>query len=94
MKHLLLLAAVATAACNPTCQQVCNKLDRCGFDDAVQVNVCQATCERQLLFVQELDDEDAALKQFNDHRRCIGNTSCDDLAAGQCVDDELFAVDE
>lgn len=93
MRLLLFSAALLAAGCAPTCAEVCNKLDRCGFDETVQVVECRTTCERQLSFAQELEDDNAAVKAFNDHRRCIGNSSCDELEAGVCVVDDLFAID-
>ena len=95
MKHLLALLSVGLlSACTPTCQQVCNKLDRCEFDTTISANACQQSCEQQLLFSQDRDDDDATLKEFNEHRRCIESSTCDELEAGECVLDDVFAVDE
>jgi hypothetical protein len=93
MRPFLFAAVVFAAGCAPTCAEVCNKLDRCGFDGTVQVIECRTACERQLAFAQELDDDNVAVKAFNDHRRCLGNTSCEDIEAGVCVEDDLFAID-
>lgn len=89
---LALAVLVLGAGCPPTCQQVCSKLDRCGFDGSVPRAECQLSCERQLSAFRD-DDDDDGLANFNDLRRCIGGNSCDSIDEGVCFDDALFAIE-
>lgn len=97
----LRLAACATAlhltACAPGCDQLCNKLDRCGINPIVSELDCREQCRTQLdrLGDKDTDDGDPAIdpeerKAFRQHRVCIGSHSCDELLAGACYDETLF----
>lgn len=77
------LASTLLAGCEPTCAQMCNKLERCGLAGEVDNRECEESCNRELGDARDLKDKDV-LKAFNAHRRCIGNASCDDLDAGEC----------
>lgn len=91
---LVLIGGMAwgLGGCPPTCQSLCNKLDRCDLEPTLSRSECQTSCERELE-VRRDDDEDRELLQaFNRHRICLGNNSCDEIAAGACFDEELFPI--
>jgi hypothetical protein len=96
VQRLLVAALVPAlgllAGCPPTCQQLCAKLDRCGFDPLVTVNECRISCERELDAYKEDDDKEGQ-KVFNQERRCLGAHSCDEIATGACYDEELYLFD-
>jgi hypothetical protein len=81
------------AGCPPTCQQLCGKLNRCETDPLVTIDECRLSCERELesytTLAKEEDDREP-LKAFNQHRLCLGNHSCDEIADGVCYDEALF----
>lgn len=87
---LLVAVVVASAGCAPTCQQLCQKLDRCDLNGDVQVRECVASCERELSDYQDTDDEGENKPTFNDQRRCLGSHSCDEIASGVCYEQTLF----
>ncbi len=71
---------------------MCSKLDRCELDPTVTKVECQTACERRITWFREQEDDDG-LKVFNDHRRCLGSSSCDEIELGECFEDDLFAID-
>jgi hypothetical protein len=95
--HRLLLLAMTVAlaeACAPPCRQVCRKvLFECGDlgSERVALDECEVSCLRQEALYQEWEDERKE-ELFDDHRRCIARSSCDELAEGVCYDgyEELF----
>lgn len=89
--------ALLLAGCPPTCEQMCNKLDRCGLNGTVSTIDCRSSCTQQLESVADNDTDDGdpeaaegAKKAFRQHRLCISNHSCDELVAGACYQDELY----
>ncbi|MEZ4241550.1 MAG: hypothetical protein R3F59_36465 [Myxococcota bacterium] len=91
-----LALTLAATGCVPPCGQVCRKvLFTCDLNsERVAFDECEASCTQQLeLYRQWRDDE--LLDLFDDHRRCIAHSSCDEIAAGQCYDgyEALFVFD-
>lgn len=94
-----MVAAVALfgAGCTPTCREACRKLDRCDLLAGIDVEECRETCEADLdnrQVAKRDDDDPEPLKTFNAHRRCLGSSTCDDIADGVCFDDDLFLIGE
>jgi hypothetical protein len=93
---LVALATLPLAACPPTCKQACRKtLFDCELDtERVSLDECEIECERQEYLYRQW--EDTELQQlFDDHRRCIGRSSCEEIADGVCYEgfEALFVFD-
>ncbi len=96
MPRLLLVAMAATfaQACNWPCRAVCRKvLFECGDlgSERVALDECEVSCLRQEALYEEWENEE---KQdlFDDHKRCVARSSCEEIADGECYDgyEELF----
>jgi hypothetical protein len=68
---------------------VCRKLVACETADNLNRLECEEACEREAN-LYEVEDDDAMQAAFADHRRCLGAASCDEIAAGECYDEDLF----
>lgn len=84
------------AACTPTCEQTCRKLlFRCAFPETEQVRLeeCEISCQREEALYDQVDDREG-LSEARAHRRCVANSSCDEIEAGDCYDDfdSLFPI--
>lgn len=77
------------SACAPACPALCGKLERCALTGEVERRACEESCSRELATARELDDRQT-LREFNQHRICIGGASCDDLEAGACFEEGDF----
>jgi hypothetical protein len=95
--RLVVLAVVlgAGVACTPTCEQTCRKLLRCELDDAPRVayDECVVACESQDHLYEDAWQDEELEKAFDEHRRCIRDATCDEIADGACYDDALFFYD-
>ena len=96
MRLFLIALIPAATACVPPCQQLCRKvLFDCDLDtERIALEECQQSCERQELLYLQWDDG-LKFKQYNDHRRCIIRSTCEEIEAGECYDgfEELFLFD-
>lgn len=97
MTRLLLLFAgfggsiLIGTGCSPTCQRTCTKLVTCDEveSDRVAVDECEESCVLQEALYQEWDDtqlQDA----FVDYKRCVTGSTCEEVAAGECYDEDLW----
>lgn len=87
------VVALGSQACAPTCAQTCNKLDRCDLLAEVPEGYCETSCSVQISDYTGLErdeKQDELVDAFNDQRRCIASSTCDDLADGVCYDETLF----
>ena len=87
----LVLLCAALVGCDPSCEQVCEKLIAC--DDLGTERMSAGECEEQCREQQDLYGQwdDAALRQsFQDHLGCLQDSACDDIAAGVCYDEDVF----
>ena len=85
--------AVALAGCPPPCRQLCRKLDRCGVEPGTTISECLVSCDTLLTEARDADDKEG-LREFNDHRFCLGSSTCDEIADGVCHDSELYPFSE
>ena len=97
MRIVVPLLALGLAACAPPCKQVCRKvLFDCGDLDSERVSLeeCEESCNRQEALYEQWEDEEKA-DLFDDHKRCIASSSCDEIAVGECYEgfEELFVFD-
>lgn len=85
---------LAATACAPNCERTCRKLLDCGTleTDRVSVNECEASCTAQLTMFNGWQDEDELNEAFDEHRRCLVQSTCDQVEAGECYDERLFQV--
>lgn len=85
---LLLLALIG---CTPTCDQTCQKLIRCDVIDADAVNedVCEQDCAN-LENLYDYWDDQQLVSQMQETRRCIGESTCEDIADGVCYEQDLY----
>ena len=96
MRSPLPLLLLMLVACPPPCKQVCKKvLFECSLDsERLALDACEENCERQEFLYKIWDDE---VKQdlFDDHKRCIKRSTCDEIAEGVCYEDfeDLFLFD-
>lgn len=91
MRAFLIPMLVLLAACPPPCKQVCRKILDCGNLDSQRVAVeeCELSCQvQEALYIQWEDEtkQDA----FDDHKRCLMQESCEDIADGVCYDEQIF----
>jgi hypothetical protein len=91
MKRWVFVVALLAEACSPPCRSVCRKvLFECGDLDSqrVALDECEVSCQQQEILYEIWEDEE---KQdlFDDHKRCIRSSSCDELAQGECYYDEF-----
>ena len=96
--HRSLLAVIVIglglSGCAPPCRTTCSKTLRCGIDsERIAQEECELSCNRELSLYQSWEDQ-TKLIAFRKHRRCIFNSSCEEIAAGECYDEELFEFDE
>lgn len=91
----LLLPSLLTA-CPPPCSQVCRKvLNECELDSQrVSFDECETNCVSQDTLYDGWGN-DYLQDLYDDHKRCITRSSCDEIAAGVCYEgfEELFAFD-
>lgn len=88
---VLLGAALVLGGCHATCKQACKKLLDCDEVESSRVNLeeCRASCSRE----EELYEswENTALEEaLRDELDCITSSTCEELAAGACYDDDLY----
>lgn len=90
---LLLAASIALQGCTPRCQEVCNKVLNCELGATrVAQEECILSCRLEEALYDDWED-DSKRKAFKAHKRCIRSSSCEEIADGECYDDELFIVE-
>lgn len=97
MRAILLCAALSglLAGCEPTCANTCDKLLSCSDDGTVEQprvndNDCEAACKNEQ-DLYEKDWEDTQLSDaFSDMKKCVRDSSCEDIDAGVCYDSDLY----
>lgn len=91
VKDTVLLLLSSLLACGPTCERTCEKILRCDnlSSERVSVEECQESCSRQQV-LYELWEDEVKQEAFDDHKRCLVGSSCDEIADGVCYDEELF----
>lgn len=87
---LLLLAVLA--GCDPSCEQVCDKLVAC--EDLGTERMSAAECEEQCNEQAELYAtwNDTQLRaSFTDELNCLYDSECSAIAEGVCYDEALWS---
>lgn len=95
-RSLLLLAAlgglaVVASGCTPTCQRTCKKLVTCDEVESprVAIDECEESCVLQEALYEEWDDVELR-RDFDDYKSCVVGSSCEEVAAGECYDEDLW----
>lgn len=90
LAEAVLLGAILAGGCVPRCENVCRKLLDCGIDsERVSVEECTSSCVAQDDLYAFWDDDDKQ-QAFDDHRRCLKRSSCEEIRRGDCYDPEIF----
>lgn len=86
------LASLPLAGCEPSCAKTCKKLLSCDDidTDVSEVEECEATCEVQQSVYDNWGEDSIEREAFGDLKRCINQSECNDIATGECYDDELY----
>jgi len=90
---LLFAAAVAVQGCTPRCQETCSKVLDCGLESTrVARDECIFACREQGNLYNTWEDQ-TKIDAFKAHKRCIGQSSCEEIEQGVCYDPELFIIE-
>lgn len=85
------LAGMFGAGCKSTCQDVCDKLVECDGlpTDRMSSAECEDSCKSQAALYDDWADvqkQDALQAELD----CLGDATCDDVAAGTCYDEAIW----
>lgn len=88
------LLAGALTACTPPCERTCRKLLACDNleTDRVSLVECQLSCEEEVRRVQTWDDAKFYEDLIGDQRRCLVQSTCEEIERGECYDERLAPV--
>lgn len=90
---LILLAVSGLQACTPRCQEVCSKVLDCGIESTrVARDQCIDSCRAEEILYDEWEDTEKQ-KAFKEHKRCLGSSTCEEIADGACYDELLFVLE-
>ena len=79
--------------CTPRCKESCVKVLDCGLDSTrVARDECVLSCQLEETLYREWEDK-TKIKAFKAHKRCIRDSTCEEIADGACYDEELFLYD-
>ena len=94
LRQLIFTTAVAvtSTACEPSCEQTCETLLACEetHTDRVALDDCTASCLVQQRLYDEWEDVELQ-ESFIDYKLCVAQENCEDIAAGACYNEELYA---
>ena len=88
----MVLAVALLAGCEPTCEEVCDKLLACDGIGTERVSAaeCEEQCnEQQELYATWTDTQRRAT--FQDHLSCLSDSECADIGVGVCYDEDVFS---
>jgi hypothetical protein len=86
----LVAAVLLLGGCEPTCAETCKAVLACDLGtDRVSRQECEVSCTRQEAQYESWEDDDK-LDLLADHKRCVVDATCDELAGGACYDEVLF----
>jgi hypothetical protein len=88
---VIALALLVLGGCAPPCEQTCRKLLGCDLESPrTAQDACKVSCETEQHLYDAWDDNDKKAA-FDDERRCIASSSCEELKAGACYDEDLWS---
>ena len=93
MRSLLFGVLVFAAGCDATCDTACGKLADCGQIDnsGVSADECEEVCIGQEDLYAEIWEDEELEERLKSNRNCIRDSTCDEIADGECYDEELYA---
>lgn len=88
----MFLAFFFVLACTPTCEEACKAIVACGNEgtELLSADACEEQCNNQRDLYDTWDDK-ALQDAFDDSLSCYKNSSCDELAAGACYNEDLWS---
>ncbi len=90
---VLLLSASLLGGCTPRCQEICNKVLDCSLETTrVAKDECVLSCRLEEALYDDWED-DSKTAAFKEHKRCIGSSTCEEIASGTCYDEALFVLE-
>lgn len=94
---VLVLGAGLVGGCSPRCERVCDKLLECGEEDVLQTDrfshdECEQSCERQGDVFVGWEDEQEFQEAWDEHRACLIDAECGEIAEGVCFDERFFII--
>lgn len=94
MRLALGFILAALVGCEPTCEDLCDKIVECGNPGTERMSAfeCEESCIDQEQLLETWNDtqlQDA----FDAEKACIDDATCDALAEGACYDAELWAYE-
>jgi len=79
------------AGCAPDCETTCRKVLSCDIDSPREaIDMCKTSCETETHLYDVWGDDDKQ-KAFRDERSCLKQSTCDEIAAGKCYDEDMYA---
>lgn len=80
-----------SSGCQTSCTTACEKALSCDLDSPrVSFDACYDDCERERTLYSDWWENDEMSDNFDDHRNCIADSTCEELRDGVCYDDALF----
>jgi hypothetical protein len=83
------VVAVLVVGCAPPCEQVCRKARNCDLTPRLSQDECVEACDRERAYYDVEDDKEGR-QAFADERRCIVNSTCEEILDGECYDPTVF----
>ena len=92
ISRISLLLASLLGGCQPTCEDVCTKIVACdnAGTERMPADECKLSClDQKSLYAGWTDTVLEA--SFDDELSCLDASSCDEIAAGTCYDEDLWS---
>lgn len=82
---------VGASGCDRSCEATCRKVLKCeGLPtNELSIGECNAECVRQGEYFEDNEDDEGAFV-FSAHKKCLNQSTCDEILDGACYYDELF----
>ncbi len=86
-----LAVILLSSACTPTCRETCKKLLACEDLDSerVALDACDDSCGDLDAQYEDWEDE-SLIEALDEHKKCVGSSTCEEIGAGVCFDEALF----
>jgi hypothetical protein len=92
LQALLLLSVAQLVACEPSCENTCEKILACDEVDTplIALQDCTDACLTQ---EQRYEDWNDGQKQeaMSDFKTCVADNECSDIAEAVCYDEEIYS---
>jgi hypothetical protein len=87
-----MIFAILLWACSPDCDRTCQKLLTCDELEAPEMGEeeCVSACNAQVNLYEDEEDE-ATQNALDDYKSCVIDSTCDELAAGVCYNEDIYS---